>query len=57
MYILYIVRMHSSEIGTAYGEMTLKEYFNLLDLIFGTSLQNDYRKRLVKVYPQLKVNS
>jgi hypothetical protein len=44
--------------SVAYGEVGLKEYFHVLDTIFSPtySLQNDLRKRLQDVYPEIKVS-
>ncbi|KAK7099808.1 transmembrane protein 214-B-like isoform X2 [Littorina saxatilis] len=40
----------------AYGEIGLREYFNLLDTIFSPTfnIQGDLRKRLQAVYPEVK---
>lgn len=53
-YLEMILSIHSKEAKSIGGEIKLREYFHLLDLIFGTSLPNDMRKRLLSLYPQLK---
>ena len=54
--VLIYFSLHSKNIKSIGGEIELREYFNLLDLIFGPGLPNDLKKRLMAIYPQLKVS-
>ncbi|KAJ8305491.1 hypothetical protein KUTeg_016036 [Tegillarca granosa] len=46
---------NEKDLKSVYGEITVREYFHLVDLIFGEKfLQQDMKKRLQAVYPKLK---
>lgn len=55
--VQYLENLFSNEkdLKSVYGEITVREYFHLVDLIFGEKfLQQDMKKRLQAVYPKLK---
>ena len=45
--------------SNAYGIVTLKEYFKVMDVVFSPSfnLASDLRKRLAAMYPNIRVSS
>ncbi|KAL3869193.1 hypothetical protein ACJMK2_041904 [Sinanodonta woodiana] len=52
-YLEGLFGIHKS-LKTAFGEINLREYFHLLDIVFGPALMADLRKRLLELYPKLK---
>ncbi|XP_064606535.1 transmembrane protein 214-B-like [Liolophura sinensis] len=51
-----ILLQHHKDHKSAYGVMTIRDFFPVLDLVFSNSmnLPHDLQKKLVSVYPQIK---
>ncbi|XP_053395590.1 transmembrane protein 214-B-like [Mercenaria mercenaria] len=53
-YLETILSLHSKNLDQAGGEIKLREFFGLFDVLHGQGLPGDVRKRLMALYPQLK---
>ena len=48
--------IHNKPLKPEKSEITMKEYFGLLDLIYGSGLPAEFQRRLLAVFPKLKVS-
>lgn len=55
--VKFLVTSWHKEVRPAFGSMSLRDYFQVLDILFnpGTNIQGDLRKRLQAQYPKVKV--
>ncbi|KAL4235624.1 hypothetical protein ACF0H5_004019 [Mactra antiquata] len=53
-YLESILCLHSKSLNGASGEFKVGEFFQLTDLLYGSTLPGDIRKRLMILYPQIK---